>query len=203
VKVLAIVQVRLGSTRFPRKALADLYGRPLIAHVVERVRRIHGVGEAVLAVPPADAKVFAALHLGLPLYAPEVDERDVLARFVAVAALHRDADTIMRITGDCPLLNPAEAERVLVAYQRSGLAYAWNVAPGYVDGDDCEVFSRQALLDAHWNATEPRHREHVTSWIRENRAVTTVHPKIQRNLKTSIDTPEELERVRELLQPLV
>jgi spore coat polysaccharide biosynthesis protein SpsF (cytidylyltransferase family) len=101
------------------------------------------------------------------------------------------------------LLNPAEAERVLVAYQRSGLAYAWNVAPGYVDGDDCEVFSRQALLDAHWNATGPRHREHVTPWIRENRAVTTVHPKIQRNLKTSIDTPEELERVRELLQPLV
>jgi spore coat polysaccharide biosynthesis protein SpsF (cytidylyltransferase family) len=166
VSVLAIIQCRLGSTRFPRKALADLAGRPMIAHVVERAQQVRGVVNVVVAVPPRDA--LGILDVATTVYAPDVPEHDVLARFVAVASMFPEHDTIMRVTGDCPLWNPREGERVLALYQSiHGCEYAWNVAPGYCDGEDVEVFSRAALLQAHWHAGgEEGDREHVTPWIR-------------------------------------
>jgi spore coat polysaccharide biosynthesis protein SpsF len=207
VSVLAIVQARLGSTRFPRKALADLGGRPLIAHVVDRVRQVRGVADVVLAVPPLDFDVFADTAVDVPMWgrvvAPDIDdEGDVLSRFVSVAAMYPQHDTILRATGDCPLFDPHEAERVLALYQSiHGCEYAWNVAPGYVDGEDCEVFSRAALLQAHWHAVGEGDREHVTPWIRRHYPVATAMPlSDRRHLKTSVDTPEDLERVRLILE---
>jgi spore coat polysaccharide biosynthesis protein SpsF len=202
VSVLAIVQARLGSTRFPRKALADLGGRPLITHVVDRVRQVRGVDAIVLAVPHRDFDALWPMVLsGVSCHGPDVPEDDVLARFVAVAAMYPQCDTIMRVTGDCPLWDPREGERVLALYQSiHGCEYAWNVAPGYVDGEDCEVFSRAALLQAHWHATG-EDREHVTPWIRKHYPVATAMPfSDRRHLKTSVDTLEDLERVRQMVE---
>lgn len=194
--VLAIIQARLGSTRFPRKALADLGGKPLIAHVLERVRRC--VPTVVLAVPESDLSAFLWVP-DVPVYAPGVDPNDVLARFVAVAALYPEHDTIMRVTGDCPLWDPAEGHLALFQYERlGGHHYVWNVTDGYVDGEDVEVFSRAMLLEAHWHAKDPADREHVTPYIRRRYPVATVMPDVKRSLKTSVDTPEDLERVRAL-----
>jgi spore coat polysaccharide biosynthesis protein SpsF len=196
VSVLAIIQARLGSQRFPRKALKDLGGKPLVAHVVERVRQVRGVDDVVLAVPAGEV---VQLAYCANMSSPGVTENDVLSRFVTVAAQYPEHDTIMRVTGDCPLFNPREAERVLALYQSiPDCAYAWNVAPGYVDGEDCEVFSRAALLNAHWHASG-EDREHVTPWIRAHYPIATAMPlSDRRGLKTSVDTPEDLERVRQI-----
>jgi spore coat polysaccharide biosynthesis protein SpsF (cytidylyltransferase family) len=198
--VLAIIQCRLGSTRFPQKAMAELAGRPMITHVVERVRQMRGVAEYVLAVPHGQV---VALGFCGHVQGPDVPENDVLARFVAVASRVPEHDTIMRVTGDCPLWNPREGERVLALYQSiHGCEYAWNVAPGYCDGEDVEVFSRAALLQAHWHAGgEEGDREHVTPWIRRHYPIATAMPlSDRRGLKTSVDTPEDLERVRQMVE---
>jgi spore coat polysaccharide biosynthesis protein SpsF len=213
VSVLAIIQARLGSHRFPRKALADLGGKPLLTHVVNRVCRVRGVDDVVLAVPAGDVSRLACAvaeqyrveplfdYVGARIHGPDVPEDDVLLRFVAVAAMYPQHDTILRATGDCPLFNPCEAERVLALYRSTGCDYAWNVATGYVDGEDCEVFSRKALLEAHWHATDAADREHVTPWIRRNYSIATAMPlSDRRHLKTSVDTISDLERVRLLME---
>ena len=195
---LAVIQARLGSTRLPQKALVDIGGRSLIQRVVAQVRQIRSVDEVVLAVPHGDV---VALCYCANVYGPKVPEPDVLARFAATAERYPRADTIMRVTGDCPLLDPRECERVLALYRSDpSIEYAWNCAPGYVDGEDCEVFSADALRRAHREATDAFDREHVTPWIRRHVKVATLMPETDRgHLKTSVDTPEDLERVRQMV----
>lgn len=201
---LAIIQARLGSTRLPRKALMDLGGKPLIAHVVERTLQIRGVGRVVLAVPFDDYDAFFGLGL-CEVFAPNVDEADVLGRVAAIVASHPEADPMMRISGDCPLLSPAICEQVLALYhQTPDCQYAWNVTRGYVDGEDCEVMSRDALLAMHQRARSAFDREHVTPWLRRNVPVTTLPASTSiwgpHVVKTSVDTLDDLERVRQLCQ---
>lgn len=202
--VLAIIQARLGSTRLPYKALADIGGKPLVAHVVDRVRQVRGVDTVVLAVPPKDASTFKMLGLGVPVLAPDVETSRVLDRFAAVVAMYQGADTIMRVCADCPLFDPRQAERVLDAYRTvPGCHYAWNVAEGYTDGEDVEVFSRTALLNAFWRADRPDQREHVTVWIREHYDAATVLPDGERyRRKTSVDSEEDLQWVRSVIGSL-
>jgi spore coat polysaccharide biosynthesis protein SpsF (cytidylyltransferase family) len=199
---LGVIQARLGSSRFPRKVLADLQGKPVIQHVVDRARQIRGLDALVLACPAPDAETFETV-LGASIRVQGVDgpEDDVLARFAAVVAGYPDADVVMRLTGDCPLLNPRVCEQVLgqylVTHTLSSVDYVWNVADGYVDGEDCEVFSRDLFVRAVGCATDPQDREHVTPWMRRHGHVSTVFPLRGRHgEKTSIDTPADLERIR-------
>lgn len=198
---LVIIQARLGSTRFPRKALALLNGLPVIQHVIHRVYQIGAVG-IVLAVPPSDEKEFQGL--GVPVKAPHVAAGDVLGRFAAVATLHPQADTIMRITGDCPVLDPKACARLLRTYQRGGCDYAWidtRAGTGWADGLDCEVFSREMLLWADESATDPVDREHVTPIMRRGGIVLSIPPCAHDDWpKVSIDTPEDLARVEAWMQ---
>ena len=190
--VVAIVQARLGSARFPRKALAELNGKPLIAHVIERVEQIRGIDDVILACPHFDGEEFQRVLPRTTVCSPLIPDNDVLGRY-AIIAEYLKCETIMRVTGDCVLFDPRIAEQVLACYDRDPLAeYASNLgSSSYTDGIDCEVFSREALLWANRAATDPHDREHVTSWLRRNvRCVT---------LKTSIDTPEDLAFVRSLL----
>lgn len=196
--ILCIIQCRLGSTRFPRKALADLHGKPIVAHVVERVRQIDGIDAAVLAVPHRD--ILSLSGFGVAVHGPNVAETDVLGRFAKVVEYYVDADVIVRITADCPLLNPRIAEEVIALFDAIPCDYASNIAPGYVDGEDVEVFTRSALLKAHLWATEQEDREHVTPWMRRNLQTVMLAPETpDPKPKTSIDTPEDLRRVSALL----
>ena len=204
-RVTAIVQARLGSTRLPRKALARIGGKPLICHVLGRVRQVPSVGRVVLAVPTfsdfeemrkagVSAEVWCDTHL---------DERDVLARYAGCAE-SVNASTVLRVTGDCPLWDPAIGEAVIELYRRSDVDYASNITAGYRDGEDAEVFSVAALMRAHREATDPADREHVTPWIRRNCRTATLQPnEIRSDVKTSVDTAEDLERVRIMADPAV
>lgn len=199
-RTLAIIQARLGSTRFPRKALADLHGKPIIQHVVDRVKDTKGIDRVIVAVPSAQ-DVEAFLFTGAECWRDErLNEDDVLGRFTACAKW-ANAATVIRITGDCPLWNPRIAEQVLTLYHsHAAIEYASNIAPGYTDGEDVEVFSASALKWANRVATDPYDREHVTPWLRRNVKTATLRPAEDRMVvKTSIDTPEDLERVREMV----
>lgn len=199
--MLCIVQARLGSTRLPGKSFMDLAGKPLITHVIDRVCQIPSVRDLVLAVPWSDVPAFQVLPVRAMGF-PDVDDMDVLGRFAMVREQYPNAHTIMRICGDCPLLNPQIAEQVVQLYHADPhVEYAWNVAPGYVDGEDVEVFSSSALKWAHREATDPSDREHVGPWLRRHVKTATLLPAENRGyLKTSIDTVADLERVREILE---
>jgi spore coat polysaccharide biosynthesis protein SpsF len=162
--VVAVIQARMGSTRLPGKVLADLAGVPMLARVVERVRRARRVDAVWVACsdPPADDPIAAlASRLAAPVY--RGSETDVLGRFVG-AADAAGADIIVRLTADCPLLDGAVIDRVVDELLRHpGTDYASNVAErSYPRGLDVEAFTRAALTRMDQLGRWPEAREHVT-----------------------------------------
>jgi spore coat polysaccharide biosynthesis protein SpsF (cytidylyltransferase family) len=204
-RVLAVVQARLGSTRLPGKALAEIAGRPMVAHVISRIGAASGVDEVVLATtssPADDALADFARSAGIACVRGSVD--DVLDRFQSVARAH-PADAIVRVTADCPLLDPAVAGRVVAEFLRvPGVDYASNVhPPSYPDGLDTEVFSREALERA-WRESSPassRDREHVTPYIWERRPEAFRRRNVEHDedlsaLRWTVDDARDLDFVR-------
>ncbi len=200
-----IIQARLDSARLPRKVLADIGGWAMIRHVYERAFWV-GI-PTVIACPNGDemeiwrATNQQALVLGVPDCSPE----DVLQRFLIVAKL-QGYDAIMRVTGDCPLLDPDACSRVLKRFNAGEYDYVANdLRPSYPKGMGCEVFTREALERAHQNArlANPRDREHVTPWVVrgvrgdyfDGRNLRCPIVGVE-NLNFSVDTLEDLERVR-------
>ena len=115
-RVLAVVQARLGSTRLPGKALLPIAGRPMLSHVIARTLAVPGVDETVLATtvsPEDDALVQVARSVGVPAVRGSVD--DVLDRFHFALRAH-PADAIVRVTADCPLLDPGVSGLVVADY---------------------------------------------------------------------------------------
>lgn len=180
-RVVAIVQARLGSQRFPNKILADLDGRPILAWVLDRASQIVGVDAVALAMP-----------------IPGRDENDVLGRFLDVARAYK-ADVIVRLTADCPLLNPGVAAQVIRLFHDSGWEFVSNDTrvSGYPDGWDVEVFSIAALETAFLRAVDPLDREHVTRWMHANIENSVLYAQEPwTGPKLSIDTPADLDVVR-------
>ena len=198
VKTVAVVQARIGSTRFPGKVFADIAGKPMIHRVVERARLIPGVDLVVLATAERDErfKRFAyEMRLDWFFGAPRLDPDNVLSR-VYWAARAAQADHVVRITGDCPLLDPAMSGRVVSLYTHPNtpVDYVSNISPA-TDGFDTEIFSF-ATLERAWQ----RHgvdRQHVTTWMRSSdrvRRLDVAEP--GRSVHLSVDTPDDLEVVR-------
>lgn len=166
---IAVIQARMGSSRFPGKMLSDLCGRPVLGWVVRAAHAIPGIAKVVVATSDArgdDAIGDWCKNNSITCY--RGSEEDVLARFW-LAATSENADLIMRITGDCPLLDPQVAGSVLMLCTRSGADYVSNIEPrSWPDGLDCEVFTIKALEQACVEAKSPYEREHVTPFIRRN-----------------------------------
>lgn len=170
-KTVAIIQARMGSTRLPGKVLADLGGQPVLAWVVRAASAIPGVDEVWVAtsIHAGDDEI-AAWCAANSVRVHRGPEQDVLERFTRTAEA-ADADVLVRITADCPLFDPAVAGLVLRLRSISGADYASNVDPRtWPDGLDCEVVTAAALRIAAAEATDPSDREHVTPYVRNNRA---------------------------------
>lgn len=200
--IVAIIQARLNSSRLPGKALLDLAGQPLIAHVVERTQAIKGVSRVVVAVPQYDIEAIRKVT-GELTTAPRVAENDVLGRFAAVA-LHESADVVLRITGDTPLLAPDVAEHVIKRFVEERADYASNdtLTSGWPDGTDVECMSASLLKRANLEATDPLDREHVTRWMKTAQGVrtTTLRSPIDFSRhQWSVNTKHDLETVRAIL----
>jgi len=167
--VVVVIQARMGSTRLPGKVLRPLGGRPAIQHVLERARLIPGVGEVVLATSTAAADeplARLAASLGAPVF--RGSEQDVLDRYCQAARQAR-ADVVVRVTGDCPLLDPRESGKVLRALLDAGADYASNChPPTYPDGLDTEALPMAVLERAWREADTTAEREHVTLHVWRN-----------------------------------
>lgn len=172
-RVAAIVQARLGSTRLPAKILLPLpTGRTVIEEVLHRCAKINGVDVVVVAIPDTVENDVLAdiIHPmtyevqwlgGKRLVMVRGPEHDVLARYV-VAAEAVSADVIMRITADCPLIDPDVCAKVLREVTEGRADYASNVERrSYPQGFDCQVATRSTFDWANENATEPYDKEHV------------------------------------------
>jgi spore coat polysaccharide biosynthesis protein SpsF (cytidylyltransferase family) len=166
IRTIAIVQARFGSRRLPGKVLRPLAGRPMLAHVLERAAAIPGVDAVCLATsdaPEDTAIADVAESLGFTVFRGALD--DVLDRFRGAAEATR-AHVCVRITADCPLLDPYVAGAVVALRASTGADYASNVhPPTFPDGLDCEVFTRAALEIAWHEAKTPAQREHVTPFL--------------------------------------
>jgi glutamate-1-semialdehyde 2,1-aminomutase/spore coat polysaccharide biosynthesis protein SpsF len=163
--VLGVVQARMASTRLPGKVLRDIAGTPMLARVVARLARATSVDRIVVATSTAagdDAIAdFCAEH-GIPCFRGH--EADVLDRFYRAAA-EAAADIVIRVTADCPLLDPEIVDRAVGAFHE-GADYVTTRHPPFPDGTDVEVFSMAALERAWRDATSPVDREHVTPILR-------------------------------------
>ena len=170
--VLAVVQARLGSTRLPGKALEEIGGRPMLVHVLTRAAAVPGVERVVLATTTrSEDDELARLARDLGIACARGSTHDVLDRFHSTLLAH-PAGVVLRLTGDCPLLDPKVVQLVLDAFMRSAgtLDYVSNVdPPTYPDGLDAEVFSRPTLERAWREGVLPSDREHVTTYIRGHR----------------------------------
>ncbi len=165
---VAIIQARMRSTRLPGKVLADLGGKPVLRWVVDAARAIPGVDQTIVATSTgADDDAVATWGEANGVLVFRGDEDDVLGRFAGAARLG-NADMVVRVTADCPLLDPIEAGKVVSAVSAGTVDYACNNdPPTYPDGLDCEAFARTALDRAASNARRPSEREHVTLYIRD------------------------------------
>lgn len=160
---VVVVQARMASTRLPGKVLADIAGKPMIAHVMERAQSI---GPPVVLATSVDASddPLALIAARAGWTTARGSATDVLDRFVH--ALPDDVRIVVRVTGDCPLLDPSVSRAILSALRSAGADYASNtIMPTFPDGLDCEAFTANALQRAWREATRPSDREHVTPYI--------------------------------------
>lgn len=207
--IAAVVQARMGSTRLPGKTLADVCGRPMLARLVARAARIPGVERVVVATTekPADQAILRfAADQALPAYAGS--EEDVLDR-VYQAARRYGVSVVVRVTPDCPLLDPEVSGRVLARFleARGTLDYVSNTQPPtFPDGLDTEVFSFAALERAWRGARLASEREHVTPYMwRQPQAFRLARVASDRDLSAlrwTVDEPADLEFVRAIYERL-
>jgi spore coat polysaccharide biosynthesis protein SpsF len=167
----------MGSSRLPGKVLAKLGGRTVLAHCLSRAAAVPGADAVCLATseqaiddPVAEA---AAQSPGVMVF--RAHETDVLSRY-AGAARAINADIILRITCDCPLIDPAVCGEVLALRAKTSASYAANnLTREWPQGLDCEAFTREALETADRAATSPYDREHVGPWMRRAAGATAAH----------------------------
>jgi spore coat polysaccharide biosynthesis protein SpsF (cytidylyltransferase family) len=182
-------------------------GKPMIQHVVERAQAITGVDQVVLNVPQKDVHAFG-IELNCVRYGIKDQEQDVLGSYLKVAEAEK-ADIVMRLTGDCPMLDPFLCEQVLRLHL--SLNHLFNYAAndtarsGYADGLDCEVVSTGALKLAAESATDQFDREHVMPWIRRympNYGIMAPWGTDLTGAKWSVDEMKDLKTVRAIYSQL-
>ena len=208
-RIVVIIQARMSSTRLPGKVLKDIAGKPMLAWVVERARRAHTVSEVVIAttVEPSDDPIVSfCAQMGYACTRGSLE--DVLDRYYQAARAYH-ADVVVRVTADCPLIDPAEIDHVVREYQRSGVDFAANRLPPpfgrtYPIGLDTEVCSFAALERAWRETKEPYQREHVMPYLYEQpgrfKVLRVDHDPDYGDLRWTVDTPQDLDLVRAIFE---
>ncbi len=168
-RVVALVQARMGSSRFPGKMLERLGEYPLMEWVFRRMGRATKLDQIVLATsdqPKDDVLVKLAEKLGFAHF--RGNEDDVLGRFAAAATYYK-ADEIVRVCADNPFVDPGEIDRLVTEYQNNHCHYACNhldrLGSRYADGFGAEILSNSLLQQVSDLAQEPKHREHCTLYL--------------------------------------
>ena len=200
-RVVVIVQARMTSSRLPGKVLMDLGPGTCLEILCRRLERLQSTDAVVIAtsVEPADDPIAEA---DLPFEVVRGPLADVLERY-RQAAEQQGADAVVRVTSDCPLVEPSLIDRLVGMWRADeALDYVWNTREPrtFPDGLDADVVSRSALDAAAAETAEPYDREHVTPFIRDRadrfpQRDLRLEPPV-RGVKLSLDTTEDLETIR-------
>lgn len=208
-RILIGIQARSGSTRLPRKAFELIGGKTMLDRVIEACKKAAtytaqrektSIRVAVLT-PEGDPIVEV---FGNRCDIVEGPEQDVLTRY-RMALDRYESDYVVRITGDCPMIPPYVISRIVSLAAQHSYDYISNVDERFrtsLDGIDCEVISARLLKELHERAVSPSDREHVTTMARRDPPLwakfgAVVNHFDQAHIKLSVDTPEDLERVRD------
>ena len=167
-KIVAIVQARMGSTRLPNKVMKPIGGVPMIELLLARLAKSNQIDQIVLATSTDERNTPLVEHLQkLGYTCVRGSESDVLDRYL-VAARQVQADVVVRITGDCPLIDASLVDQVIAQFKAEGVEYLSNTTPAsYPDGLDTEVFTLRALERASRESQDPFEHEHVTPYLRK------------------------------------
>jgi spore coat polysaccharide biosynthesis protein SpsF len=208
-KVVIVNQARMTSTRLPGKILKEVLGKPLLAYQIERLRGIPSANQIVVATTTNwEDDVIEAFCVAHGLTCFRGSEEDVLSRYYG-AARANGADVVVRVTSDCPLIDPAVSERVIRRYLDAENQYDYvsnTLERTYPRGLDTEVLSFGALEMAHRQATLPYEREHVTPFVYthpERFRIAQVTDEVDRNeQRWTVDTLADFEFVRRVLESI-
>ena len=168
-KIAVIVQARMGSSRLPGKVLLPLGEISVLEHVLTRCKAIINVDVVCCAMPDTDDSTpIALLAERLDIHVFKGPEHDVLARYYGAARAVK-ADIVLRVTADCPMIDPKVCGSVLELLCGRQVEFACNnMPPTWPHGLDCEVVTFASLERAHLEANRAYEREHVTPWIRSH-----------------------------------
>jgi len=205
--IIIIIQARMGSTRFPGKVMTEIVGYPVLWHIVNRVQCSKLANDIVVAtsVKRVDDTIEQLCNeMNINCYRGE--ELDVLDRYYQAAKIYK-AETVVRITADCPLVDPFLIDNIIELFTNSITDFASNVnPPTFPDGYDIEIFSFSALESSWKNANQKYQREHVTNYITENPdRYTSVNFFSLRNLadwRLTIDYVEDIIVIKKIYQSL-
>lgn len=194
-KIVALVQARMGSTRLPNKVMKPIGDIPMIELLLSRLSRAQEIDQIIVATSVDERNLPLVEHVQKLGFACEQgSENDVLERFVQ-AARKQQADVVVRITGDCPLVDPELVDEVIRGFKAAGVDYFSNIAPPtYPDGLDIEVFTFKALEQASRETTKPFDHEHVTPYLRESGNFSTAamqHSQDLSALRWTVDEPAD------------
>jgi spore coat polysaccharide biosynthesis protein SpsF len=207
--VVAILQARMGATRLPGKPLLSVLGKPLLGYQLERLHRAATLDKIVVATTtaPDDHKIADLCHLENVLVY-KGSEEDVLQRYYEAAKLH-GADIVVRVTGDCPLIDPAVVDRAVTFFLTHMPKYDYvanSPKRTYPRGLDVEVFSFRALERAQAEASKPMEREHVTPYFYLHPELFTLgcierEPDLSHH-RWTVDTAEDFALIERLITAL-
>lgn len=206
--IIGIVQARMGSTRLPGKVLKKVNGIPLLQYQIERMKKSKLIDELVIATTE-DAIEEPILNLcaklGIPIF--RGSEKDVLDRYYGASQKY-NADVIVRMTSDCPLIDPIIVDQVIQYYLDNEYDYVSNTQlRTFPRGMDTEVFSRKLLEQAQINAKNEYEREHVTPYFYENPDKYSIGQLINREKDSShyrltVDTEDDFSLISIILKDL-
>ena len=205
--ILAIIQARTGSTRLPGKVLIKIEGKTVINHVIDRVSKSNNVDKVIVATTLSEGDlelVKEVSSLGHLVFCGS--ENDVLDRFYQVAKVYKPSH-IVRITADCPVIDPKVIDLVISQHLESNADYTSNTleAP-YPDGQDVEIFSFEALTKAWKEAKLASEREHVTPFIKLDESAFSINKVLSNddlsNMRWTLDEKEDLELITIIFKEL-
>lgn len=202
-RVLAIIQARMSSSRLPGKVLLDLNGEPTILRIVDRLKKARTIDEIIVAtsLDVLDDPLFELL-CDKKIECFRGDLEDVLSRFIGVLT-NSDAEVVIRITADCPLVMSKLVDQMVNEFLESELDYLSNtIVPTFPDGLDVEIFTKEALLKLKSLDLSSQEREHVTLGIRNRPEQFSIKNFVSAtdlsNLRWTVDYDEDFVFVREV-----
>lgn len=208
-KVAAIIQARMSSTRLPGKVLIKVLGKTLLEYQIERIKRAKSISQIIVATTTKESDnpiVELCQKLSIPYYRGSED--DVLARYYETALTY-NINAVVRLTSDCPLIDPNVIDSVVDYYldNRSKVDYVSNtLIRTYPRGMDSEIMSFEALENAYNHAIEPAEREHVSAYLYRHpeqfRLANIQYKTNESHHRWTVDTPEDLLLIRKIITQL-